>query len=96
VISGFRAEREASDRILLEQLANVVPVACGLPLDGGEFEKTMFGPRGQQAETVSQVCPRLDVAQSAAREERREGRVHRASVVVTDKEPVLPTMRSPA
>src|SRR5436190_913367 len=51
----------------------------------------MRGPPSEQTEDVSEVGPRLDVAELAAREQRCEARVHDATVIASDEEPVLAT-----
>lgn len=53
----------------------------------------MLRPIGQEAEDVAKVCPWLDVAEAAAREERRKERVHGAAVIAADKEPVFSSYR---
>jgi hypothetical protein len=79
--------------VVFEKGANVVAIAGGLPLDGGELERSVFGPSREQAEEVAQVRPRLDVAEPCACQERSERGVDGAGVVVTDEEPILTTNR---
>jgi hypothetical protein len=66
---GFWRKSKPAERIGVEASSNVGGVAVGLPVDGRDFEKTMLGPVGKQAEDVSEVGLGLDVAEPRAREQ---------------------------
>jgi len=51
---------------------DVVALARLVPRDGRKLEETMLVPSRQQTEDVAQVRPWLDIAESAAREQRGE------------------------
>jgi len=87
--SVARVEREFSERILLEERLHVGALTRFVPGDGSEIEETMLGPAREETEDVAQIGPRLDVAESAAREEGGEEGVDGATVVAADEEPVL-------
>ncbi len=76
-------------RVLPEERLHVGALTSLVPAERRELEETVLRPLRQQAEDVAQVRPRLHVTESAAREERREERVHGAAVVTADDEPVL-------
>src|SRR4051794_56995 len=84
-------EREAANRIGVEQATHVVALGGSLPLERREIEERVRRPARQEREDVAQVRPRLDGAELRAREQRGEGRVHGAAVVAADEEPVLAT-----
>ena len=87
--SAARFERRPAEPIVVKALSDILALAGLGPLDWREFEDAVTGPLGQQAEDVSQVRPRLDLAQAAAREERHEARVDLATLVASYKQPVF-------
>src|SRR5579863_1224602 len=92
--SAARVEREASERVGVEQGLDVVEGSGLVPVEGCEIEQTVLGPTREQAEDVAQVRPGLDIAESAAREQRGEEGVDDAGVIAADKEPVPTIMHS--
>ena len=83
------AEGEAAEVVRVERGASLREVSRGGPVDRRELEEAMLGPRRQEAEEVADVRPRLDAAEAAAGEQRREQRVDGAALVAADEEPVL-------
>jgi RNA-directed DNA polymerase len=93
--SAARGEREASEGVGVEQGLDAFEGAGLIPVEGSEVEQTVLGPTREQAEDVAQVRPWLDIAESAAREQRGEEGIDGAGVVAADKEPVFTADRFP-
>src|SRR5262249_16208096 len=81
-------EREA-EGVGSEPLLSVLLLAGLCPVGGREVEDATLGPARQEAEEIPQIGPRRQAVQSAARQQRHEGRVHRGGLVGADEEPVL-------
>jgi hypothetical protein len=56
------------------------------PSNRRKVEEPVLWPARQQAEDIAQVGPWLDVAESAAREQRSEGGIDGTRVVAADEE----------
>jgi len=66
----------------VELLLHVGPPQRLTPVRRRQLQHATARPAGQQAEPVSQVAPRLNAVQLAAGQQRHEGRVDLAGVVV--------------
>ena len=65
-MSAARVEREAANRIGVEQATHVVALGGSLPLERREIEQRVRRPARQQREDVAEIRPRLDVAELRA------------------------------
>lgn len=83
--SRIRHERQAAKRVPVQETSDVVAVSRRRPVDGRQFEQAVLGPGGEQTEHIAQVRPGLDVAEPTAGEQRGEGRIHGAGIIMTGR-----------
>ena|SRR5438477_1406960 len=87
-------QRETAKDVGGELLLRIAPLERLVPIDWCELEYALRRPARQETEEVAQVGPRLDLVQSTAGEQRNEGGIDVAGVVVAEEEPVAPVMQS--
>ena len=84
-----RVKSQAAEDVGVEAQLSFLLLSSLLPEGGAELEDAGGGPGGQQAQQVAQVAPGLDAVQVAGGEQRDEGGVDAARLVVAQEEPVL-------